>query len=150
MLRLDLVGYLSFCLFSSVAGYEYISSISREANAMIEKLETNEMPVDGTTGYWKLHRFSAGDPTTNRARCLDGSYAGFWFEGGSGDGVDKFVVHHMGGGCIHSLTYPLTYLPNHSLIYSLTHLPTHSLTYSLTYSLTHSLFTYIHTYIHTC
>lgn len=98
MLRLDLVGYLSFCLFSSVAGYEYISSISREANAMIEKLETNEMPVDGTTGYWKLHRFSAGDPTTNRARCLDGSYAGFWFEGGSGDGVDKFVVHHMGGG----------------------------------------------------
>lgn len=43
---------------------------------------------------WFLTKFST-DP---EARCLDGTPAGYWLSKGSGDGINKFVVHHMGGG----------------------------------------------------
>ena len=93
--------FIICCLLETVKSYEYIRTLSREANALIEDLEADSnIPINGNTGYWKLHTFSAGDPVSSRARCLDGSYAGFWFEGGSGDGRKKFVVHHMGGGSL--------------------------------------------------
>ena len=90
--------FVSCCLCGTVTGYEYIKTLSRDANDMIEGLEATTTPLNGDSQYWKLHSFSAADSTGGRARCLDGSYAGFWFEEGRGDGINKYVVHHMGGG----------------------------------------------------
>ena len=53
--------------------------------------------VGGNNLRWKLHKLG-GD-----AACLDGSPAGYWFSDGDGEGVNKFVIHHMGGGWCNSV-----------------------------------------------
>lgn len=36
-----------------------------------------------------------------KAQCLDGSQGGYWFSPGFGNGKNKFIIHHQGGGwCI--------------------------------------------------
>ena len=53
--------------------------------------------IGGNNLKWKLHKLG-GD-----AACLDGSPAGYWFSDGDGEGKNKFVVHHMGGGWCNSV-----------------------------------------------
>jgi hypothetical protein len=33
-------------------------------------------------------------------RCLDGSMGGYWISKGTGDGVNRFIWHFQGGGCV--------------------------------------------------
>lgn len=76
--------------------FGYLPSLDKEGNELIDKLVATTTPDNGSTN-WKLHKFG-DDSKTHRAVCLDGSPAGFWFSEGSGEGKDKYVIHHMGGG----------------------------------------------------
>ena len=67
--------------------YDIFHELEREASNLI----------GGNNLKWKLHKLG-GD-----AACLDGSPAGYWFSDGDGEGKNKFVVHHMGGGWCNSV-----------------------------------------------
>jgi hypothetical protein len=45
---------------------------------------------------WKLYKMNLNK--FPNALCLDGTAGGFWFLPGYGSGVDKFEIHHQGGG----------------------------------------------------
>jgi len=62
---------------------------------------------------WTLTLFDDGKyPNT---QCLDGTPAGYWFSKGSGDSLNKYVIHHQGGGwCVSS--YDCTWRAKHSLL----------------------------------
>lgn len=72
----------------------YLDSLNKEANELIDGLVATVTPKNGNTN-WKLHKFGGEE---KRAVCLDGSPAGFWFSEGTGEGKNRYVIHHMGGG----------------------------------------------------
>ena len=86
-------------LASSIVTYGYLDSLDSEANKLIDDLTSIVKPDNGNTN-WKLHKFGI---EAKRAVCLDGSPAGFWFSGGTGEGSNKFIIHHMGGGWCSSI-----------------------------------------------
>ena len=45
---------------------------------------------------WLLHKIDL--KLHPHARCLDGTPGAYWFYPGSGSGLDKFIIHHQGGG----------------------------------------------------
>ena len=44
-------------------------------------------------GQWVLHKIDLGKHPN--AKCLDGSPGGYWFFPGTGEGINKFIVHHQ-------------------------------------------------------
>jgi len=73
-----------------------VLALARATSAFDKDATTTEAQLGSRD--WTLTKFS--NENYPEARCLDGTYAGYWFLKGSGDGADKFVVHHMGKCCI--------------------------------------------------
>lgn len=64
----------------------------------IEQIKQQSVGLDGGGNpKWTLFHMY-GD-----AKCLDGSQPGYWISKGDGDGANKFIIHHMGGGWCTSL-----------------------------------------------
>ena len=53
-------------------------------------------------GAAKLYKMTDAVNATG-ARCLDGSPGAYYFQPGTGDGANKWYIHHQGGGWCESM-----------------------------------------------